>query len=116
MTDMSQHGHRSIDGDTGVRDALRTGLGFAAAGLVFFVVAGLWLGTCTGAVADPLACGVPQRTVLSLGAPVILAAGGVFSLARLMRVRRDEFAWWAWLGAAWLLLALAMLGLFGAAR
>lgn len=114
MTDLSRHGHRRIDEDNGVRDALRSGLGFTAAGLVFFVLAGLWLGTCTGAVADPLACGVPQRTVLTIGAPVILAMGGLWSLTRLMRARRDELAWWAWLGTSSLLLVLAALGLFGA--
>lgn len=112
MTDLSQHGHRRIDG--GVADAARSGLGFAAAGLAFFVLAGLWLGTCTGATVDPLACGVPQRAALALGAPVILIVGGVWALARLMRVSRDELAWWAWLAASWLLLALAALTLFGA--
>lgn len=114
MTDLSQHGHRRIAGDSGVRDALRAGLWFAAAGLTFFLVAGLWLSTCTGATADPLACGVPQRAALAMGAPVIFAAGGVFSLARVMRTRRDELAWWVWLGAGWLLLVLAALVLFGA--
>jgi hypothetical protein len=112
MTDLSQHGHRRIDG--GVADAARSGLGFAAAGMAFFVLAGLWLSTCSGATVDPLACGVPQRAALALGAPVILAFGGVWSLARLMRMRRDEPAWWAWLGASWLLFALAVLALYGA--
>ena len=112
MTDLSQHGPRRIDG--GVAEAARAGLGFAAAGLTFFVLAGLWLGTCTGATADPLACGEPQRAALAMGAPVILVIGGLWSLARLMRGRRDEPAWWAWLGASWLLLALAALTLFGA--
>ena len=57
MTDLS--GHRSRHGigydDHGVRDAVRGGLGFAAAGLLFLITASLWMGTCTGSTIDAVA-------------------------------------------------------------
>lgn len=108
MTDLS--GHRSRHGvdydDHGVRDAVRAGLGFAAAGLLFLLTASLWMSTCTGSTFDALACGAPQRAGAAAGAPLILLAGAVWSLLRGARVRREAPAWWAWQGAGWTLLVL----------
>lgn len=108
MTDLS--GHRSRHGvdydDHGVRDAVRAGLAFAAAGLLFLFTASLWVGTCTGSTADALACGAPQRAGAAVGAPLILLAGAAWSLLRGARVGRATPAWWAWQGAGWTLLAL----------
>lgn len=103
MTDLSRN--RDVDySHVGV--ALRTGAGFAAAGLVFLLTAMVWVSTCTGSTIDAVACGAPQRAGLALGTPAILLAGAAWSLARGVRVRRDQPAWWAWLGTGWLLLAL----------
>ena len=110
MTDLSRDGRelerRVSYGDDGVREAVRTGIGFAAAGLLFLVTASIWVGTCTGATADAMACGAPQRAVLALGAPAIFMMGVVWSLARSLRVRRDQTAWPVWLGTASALVAL----------
>lgn len=108
MTDLS--GDRSRHGvgydDRGVRDAVRAGLGFAAAGLLFLFTASLWMSTCTGSTVDALACGAPQRAGAAVGAPLILLAGAAWSLLRGARVRREAPAWWAWQGAGWTLVAL----------
>ncbi|HEY5841652.1 MAG TPA: hypothetical protein VIU87_09315, partial [Mycobacterium sp.] len=109
MSDLS-HDTRGVEyDDAGVWAAVRTGAGFAAAGLVFLLTAAVWVGTCTGSTADAVACGAPQRAALALGAPAILLAGGVWSLARSFRVRRREMAGWVGLGTGWLLLALMVL-------
>lgn len=107
MTDLSHHA-REIRRDTaldvgGMRDAVRTGLGFAVAALVFYVLASTWVGTCTGSIANAAGCGAPQQAMLSLGAPAILLAGGVWSLTRGLRAQRDHAAWF---GAGSVLLAL----------
>jgi len=109
MSDLSHDTRGAEYDDAGVWAAVRTGAGFAAAGLVFLLTAAVWVGTCTGSTADAVACGAPQRAALALGAPAILLAGGVWSLARSFRVRRDDTAWWVWLGTGWLLLALMVL-------
>ena len=108
MSELS-HDTRAVEyGDAGVWGAVRTGMGFAAAGLVFLLTAALWVGTCTGSTADAIACGAPQRAALALGAPAILLAGGVWSLTRGFRTQRDQTSW-VWLGTGWLLLALMVL-------
>ena len=91
------------------RDAVRFGLGFAVAGVVFLVVAAVWVSTCDGATADTVACGAPQRTLLAIGAPVILLIGGLRAFVRTYRAWRKEETWWAWQGAGWFLLTLMLL-------
>lgn len=83
------------DDNVGVRDAVRSGFGIATAALVFYVLATVWVGTCTGSIANAAGCGAPQRAMLTLGAPAILFAGGLWSLARGMRMRRDHAVWFA---------------------
>ncbi|MDG4664205.1 hypothetical protein [Mycobacterium sp. 236(2023)] len=95
--------------DAGVREAARTGLGLAAVGLVFLLVADMWNGTCTGSLAQAVGCGVPEQAMLALGSPAILLAGGVWSLVRGMRVKNEQNAWLAWQAAGWSLLVLAVL-------
>ncbi len=111
MTDLSGHERRSGVGvdDPGVREAVRTALGFAAAGLLFLLTASLWMSTCTGSTIDALACGVPQRAGAAVGAPLILLVGGAVSLLRATRVERDTPVWWAWQGAGWMLIALTVI-------
>ncbi|MEW5811330.1 MAG: hypothetical protein AB1925_17970 [Actinomycetota bacterium] len=111
MTDLSGHDHRSDVGydDRGVRDALRTGLGFAVAGLLFFLTASLWMSTCTGSTVDALACGAPQRAGAAVGAPLILLVGAAASLLRSVRTPRETPAWWAWQGAGWTLIVLTVI-------
>lgn len=92
-----------------VRDAVRFGLGFAVAGVVFLVVAAVWVSTCDGATADIVACGAPQRTLLAFGAPVILLIGGLRAFFRTYQAWRKEETWWAWQGAGWFLLTLMLL-------
>ncbi|BCI52058.1 hypothetical protein NIIDNTM18_13360 [Mycolicibacterium litorale] len=81
----------------------------ALLGGAFLAVAAVWVSTCGGSVADALACGVPQRTVLALGAPIILLAGAVRAFVRAFGSRRRTDTWWAWQGSAWLLIALMVL-------
>lgn len=92
-----------------VREAVRFGLGFAVAGVVFLVVAAVWVSTCDGATADIVACGAPQRTLLAFGAPVILLIGGLGAFFRTYQAWRKEETWWAWQGAGWFLLTLMLL-------
>ena len=92
-----------------VREAVRFGLVVAALGLAFLVVAAVWVSTCDGATADTAACGVPQRTLLAFGAPVILLVGGLRAFIRTYQTWRDHGTWWAWQGAGWFLLTLMLL-------
>lgn len=113
MADLSHHTRDvrrgAAFGEGDARDAIRTGLGFAVAGLLFLFVADVWIGTCTGSLTQAAGCGVPQKAMLALGSPAILLVGGVWSLARSFRVRHGQAAWWAWQGAGWALLALTVL-------
>ncbi|WP_234815326.1 hypothetical protein [Mycolicibacterium duvalii] len=85
---------------------MRVTAGFTAAGIGFFVLAAVWMGTCTGSTVDPLACGAPQRALLAVGAPAILLIGGLYAWARSMRARRDHIAWVV--SAAWLLALMVL--------
>ena len=94
--------------DTNVREAVRFGLVVAVVGVAFLVFAALWVSTCGGATADTAACGVPQRALLAVGAPVILLAGGLRAFFRTYQAWRNRETWWAWQGAGWLLLTLML--------
>jgi hypothetical protein len=72
-------------------------------------VAAVWVSTCGGSVADALSCGVPQRTLLALGAPVILLVGAVRAFVRTFHVPRRGELWLAWQAAGWALLVLMVL-------
>jgi hypothetical protein len=95
--------------DAQLRDAARYVLGVVAVAGVFLAFAAVWVSTCGGSVADALACGVPQRTLLALGAPLILGAGGGWAFVRGYQQSRRHGPWWAWQGAGWLLLTLTLL-------
>jgi hypothetical protein len=97
--------------DANVRQAVGFGVGVAVAGIAFLVIAAVWVSTCSGAVADTVACGAPQRTLLAFGAPIILLAGALRAFVRTYHTWRRNEAWWAWQGAGWLLLTLMLLGL-----
>ncbi|MDA2894673.1 hypothetical protein PDG61_27440 [Mycolicibacterium sp. BiH015] len=110
MADLSQRTRRGASfGVPEVRDAIRTGLGFAVAGLLFLFVADMWIGTCTGSLAQAAGCGVPQKAMLALGSPALMLIGGVWSLMRAFRVKHGQPAWWAWQGAGWALLVLTVI-------
>lgn len=66
----------------GVREVVRFSVGVAVAAAVFAAVAALWVSTCGGSTFDTVACGAPQRTLLSLGAPLILLLGGLRAFVR----------------------------------
>lgn len=93
----------------GVVEALRFTAGVAVAAVVFLVFATLWVSTCAGATFDTAACGAPQRTLLALGAPLILLAGGVRAFVRTYQVWRDNGNSWPWQGAGWFLMAAMLL-------
>jgi hypothetical protein len=95
--------------DDNVRDALRFGIGAAVIGLVFLVAAAVWVSTCSGATADTVACGAPQRALLAVGAPAILLLGALHAFVRTYVARRRNETWWAWQGAGWLLITLMLL-------
>jgi hypothetical protein len=100
-------------GDTvvrdGVLDAVRFCAGVAVAALVLMAVAEVWIGTCGASTFDALACGTPQTTVLALGAPLILLAGGLRAFHRAHVVRRSHGIAWPWHGAGWFLMAAMLL-------
>jgi hypothetical protein len=101
-----RHGAPEVRGD--VRHVARF---IAAVGMVavaFLAFAALWVSTCGGTVADTVACGTAQRTVLALGAPAVLAAGAVWAFVRTYQFWRRGRTWWPWQGAG-LSLTLAML-------
>lgn len=92
--------------------ASRVAVVFTAAGIGFFVLAAMWMGTCTGSTVEPVACGAPQRALLAVGAPAILLVGALYAWARSVRARSDHYAWVvtaAWLLALMLLTALPSL-------
>jgi hypothetical protein len=95
--------------DTNVRAAVRLAVVVAALSVGFLVTAALWISTCSGATADTAACGAPQRTLLAIGAPVILLIGGLRAFVRTYQTWRDHEAWWAWQGAGWFLFTLMLL-------
>ncbi|MCV7401842.1 hypothetical protein H7K24_17010 [Mycobacterium fragae] len=105
-------GDRLGQDDNEVHAAVRFAVLAAVAGVTFLIVAALWASTCKGAMAlDTVACGTPQRTMLALGAPLILLAAGCWAFVRTYRVWRDHGTWWAWQGAGWFLLMLMLLTL-----
>ena len=99
-------------GDTANReavvDAVRFSAGVAVAAIVLMAVAEVWIGTCGASTFDALACGTPQTTLLALGAPLVLLAGGLRAFHKVFQVRRDHGVAWPWQGAG-LSLMLAML-------
>ncbi len=99
--------------DREVRAAVRFAALAALAGVGFLVLAALWVSTCSGPAADidTAACGVPQRTILGLGAPVVLLASALWAFARTYRVWRAEGTWWGWQGAGWFLMTVMLLTL-----
>ena len=95
--------------DANVREAVRFGLVVAVAGVAFLVVAAAWVSTCDGATVDTAACGVPQRALLAIGAPLILLIGGLRAFFRTYQTWRNHETWWAWQGAGWFLFTLMLL-------
>jgi hypothetical protein len=92
-----------------VRAAARFALVVAVLAVAFLVVAAVWVSTCSGATVDTVACGTPQRTLLALGAPVILLVGGLRAFWRTYQMWRQHGVWWPWQGAGWFLLTLMLL-------
>ena len=95
--------------DANVRAAVRLAVVVAVLSGGFLVTAALWVSTCNGATADTAACGVPQRTLLAIGAPVILLIGGLRAFVRTYQTWRDHETWWAWQGAGWFLFTSMLL-------
>lgn len=98
------HNPNDLRHDGSVRAAVWFTAVVAVIAGAFFVVAAGWVSTCGGSTVDTVACGGPQRTLLALGAPVILLVGGVWAFVRTYRAWRQEETWWAWQGAGWFLL------------
>jgi hypothetical protein len=92
-----------------VRDAVRFSVGVAVAAVAFLVIAAVWVSTCDGATADTAACGPPQRTLLALGAPIILLLGGLRAFVRTYQAWRQHGTWWPWQGAGWFLMTSMLL-------
>jgi hypothetical protein len=92
--------------DSGVWAVIRYTMLAATAGVGFFAVGALWMSTCTGAAGlDTAACGPVQRTLLDLGAPLILVAAAAWAFWR----GRGGLQGAAWLGAGGILLILTVL-------
>jgi hypothetical protein len=105
--------HGDARGRDGVFDAVRFSVGVAVAAVVFLVVATVWVSTCGGATFDTAACGAPQRTLLALGAPLILLYGAVRAFVRTYQIWRQNGPTWPWQGAGWFLMAAMLLALIG---
>lgn len=106
---MYQSPERVRQDDPNVRDAVRFGAIVAAVGIGFLLTAAVWVSTCTGATADTVACGAPQRTLLAIGAPVILLIGGLRAFLRTYQAWRKRETWWVWQGVGWFLLTMMLL-------
>jgi hypothetical protein len=104
-------GDRLGQQDREVRAALRFTILAAAAGVGFLIMAAAWVSTCPGTSVDTAACGAPERTMLAIGAPLILLAAGLWAFLRTYRVWRDEGTWWGWHGAGWFLFTLMAVSL-----
>ena len=106
---MYQSPGRVQQDDAGIRDAVRFGAIVAVVGVAFLLTAIVWVSTCSGATADTVACGAPQRTMLALGAPVILLIGSLRAFFRTYQTWRRGETWWAWQGVGWFLLTMTLL-------
>ncbi|MGE2691093.1 hypothetical protein [Mycolicibacterium pulveris] len=92
-----------------MRDAVRFTVLVGVAGIAFLVTAAVWVSTCSGATADTVACGAPQRALLALGAPGILLLGALRAFFRTYQGWRKRESFWAWQGAGWILLTLTLI-------
>ena len=102
-----RHGDaRSRDG---ILEAVRFSVGVAVAAFAFLAVAAVWVSTCGGSTFDTAACGAPQRTLLALGAPLILLTGGLRAFVRTYQLSRQHGIWWPWQGAGWFLMVAMLL-------
>ncbi|MDA4109018.1 hypothetical protein [Mycolicibacterium holsaticum] len=95
--------------DSSARDAVRFAVVVGVVAVAFLITAAVWVSTCSGATADTVACGAPQRAVLALGAPAILLIGALRAFFRTYRAWRTHEPFWAWQGAGWFLLTLMLL-------
>jgi hypothetical protein len=93
----------------GLREPLRFSAVIVTAALAVLTFAALWMSTCNGSTFDSMACGTPQRTLLGLGAPLILSGGGAWALVRSHQAWRRDAAMWPWQAAAAFLLITALL-------
>ncbi|TXI57441.1 hypothetical protein [Mycolicibacterium mageritense] len=89
--------------EAGVREAVRFGLTAAGVGVGALAFAAVWASTCTGGVADSVACGAPERTLLAIIGPVILLIAG---LRALVPTPKRHGAPRAWQATGWILVAL----------
>ncbi len=89
----------------GLFEALRFSVAVAVAAVMFLLAAATWVSTCGGSTYDTVACGAPQLTLLALGAPLILLAGGVRAFVRTYQGWRQDGISWPWQGAGWFLMA-----------
>lgn len=114
-TPQRRGGDRLGKEDDEVRSAIRFAAIATVIGVVFLVIAAVWVGGCDGATsdADSFACGAPQRTILGLGAPAILMASGLWAFYRTFRVWRARGTWWGWQGAGWFLMMVMLITLMG---
>ncbi|CAN5725994.1 hypothetical protein BH10ACT9_BH10ACT9_22750 [soil metagenome] len=111
-SDTQSRVHQEVVADESVVRAFRFAGGIAAAGLAFLIVAALWVSTCTAPLDnDTAACGVPQRTLLGLGAPGILLGGAVWSFVSTYRAWRAREYFWAWQGAGMFLFTVMLVTL-----
>lgn len=100
-------GDRLGQEDGEVRAAVRFAALTTVGAVGVLVVAAMWVSTCGDPSAlDTVGCGLPERTLLSAAAPIVLLAGGLRAFLRTYRVWRDRGIWWAWQGAGWFLLTL----------
>ena len=92
-----------------VLDAVRFSVSVALGGFVCLGVATAWVGTCGGSTFDTVACGAPQLTLLTLGAPLILMGGGMWAFSRTYQIWRQRGTSSPWHAAGWVLMTAMLL-------
>jgi hypothetical protein len=109
--DERPRGDRLGQGDGEVRAAVRFAVLAATVGIGFLIMAALWVSGCGQTAGATVTCGRPERMLLAFSGPLILFVGGLWAFWRTSRVWRSDGVWWAWHGAGWFLLTLAIMAL-----
>jgi hypothetical protein len=111
LNDSAHLGHHGVHDDGNPHDAVRFGLAAAGIAAALLIAGAVWMSTCTGATADSVACGAPQRILVTLAAPAVLFFAGLRAFARTYQSWKRHENWRAWQCAALTLMALMLLAL-----
>src|SRR5690349_4635174 len=94
--------------DVNVCEAVSSAVGAVAVRIAFLLTDAIWSSACSCATADTVTCDARQRTLLAVGAPVILLVGGLNAFVRAYLAWRKRETWWPWQGVGWSLTTLML--------